>query len=105
MVVGKTSFSKCRKVLSPGGYYLAVAGGLKEMLQMIRTSITGSRKVVFGGGSDCEKKENLEYTSDLLEQGALKPTLDRSFPFEKIVEAHRYVESGSKKGNVVLQIT
>jgi len=104
MVVGKTSFSKCKKVLNPDGYYLAVAGGLMDMLQMIRTSMTGGRKVIFGGGSDCEKKENLEFISGLLEQGALKPSFDRSFPFEKIVEAHRYVESGNKKGNVAIKI-
>lgn len=104
IVVGKTSFPKCRKALSPGGYYLAVAGGLNDLLQMIRTSIGGSRKVVFGGGAACEKKEYLEFLNDLVVKGELRPLIDKSFAFERIVEAHRYVESGSKKGNVVIQI-
>ena len=104
IVVGKTSFSPCKKALNPGGYYLAVAGGLNEMLQMIKTSITGSRKVVFGGGSSCEKKEYLHFLSDLMERGEMKPVLDRTFPFEQIIEAHHYVESGSKKGNISIQI-
>jgi NADPH:quinone reductase-like Zn-dependent oxidoreductase len=104
IVVGRTSFSKCKKVLSPKGYYLAVAGGVNDMLQMIRTSITGGRKVVFGGGSSCEKKENLDFLSDLMLRGDLKPVQDRSFPFEQMVEAHRYVEGGHKKGNICVQI-
>lgn len=44
MVVGKTSFSRYKKSLNPKGYYLAVAGGLNDMIQMIRTSITGGEK-------------------------------------------------------------
>jgi NADPH2:quinone reductase len=104
IVVGKTSFAKCKKVLHPKGYYLAVAGGLTDMLQMIRTSLTGGRKVIFGGGSACEKKENLEFLNTLIEQGKLKPVLDRTFPFDQMVDAHRYVESGGKKGNIAVQI-
>ena len=104
IVVGRTSYSGCKNVLHPKGYYLAIAGGLPEMLQMIRTSIGGGRKVVFGGGADCEKKENLEFISRLVEQGELVPVLDRTFPFAEIAEAHRYVENGSKKGNISIQI-
>ena len=104
IVVGKTSYKKCRHVLSPKGYYLAVAGGLNDMLQMIRTSMGGGRKVVFGGGSAMEKKEYMEFLNELLEQGALKPVLDRSYPFNQIVDAHRHAESGSKQGNIAIQI-
>jgi len=104
IVVGKTSYKKCRKVLIPKGYYLAVAGGLNDMLQMIRTSMGGGQKVVFGGGSASEKKEYMEFLNELLERGALKPVLDRSYPFNQIVDAHRHAESGSKQGNIAIQI-
>lgn len=104
MVVGKTSFSRYKKSLNPKGYYLAVAGGMKDMLQMIWTSITGGKKVIFGGGTACEKKENLVFLKELIETGKMKPVLDRTFPLEKIVEAHKYVESGRKKGNIAISI-
>ena len=104
MVVGKTSFSRAKKALRPLGYYLAVAGGLRDMLQMIRTSVAGGKKVVFGGGTACETRENMVFLSELLEAKKLLPVLDRSFPLEQIVDAHRYVESGHKIGNIAITV-
>jgi NADPH:quinone reductase-like Zn-dependent oxidoreductase len=104
VVVGKTSFAHCKDSLTSGGYYLAVAGGLNDLIQMIWTSIKGGKKVVFGGGSACEKKDNLIFLKELIEAGKLKPVIDRSFPLQEIVEAHRYVETGRKKGSVVITV-
>ncbi len=103
-VIGKTSFSDCRKSLKQKGFYLAVAGGLKELFQMVRTSIMGGKKVIFGGGLACERKENLLLIKELVEAGQLKPVIDRTYPLEQIVEAHRYVDKGHKKGNVVITV-
>ncbi len=104
VVVGKTSFKRFKKSLSPNGYYLAVAGGLRDMIQMIRTSITGGKKVKFGGGASCEKKENLIFINELIEKGNLKPVVEKSFPFDELVEAHRYTETGPRRGSVAVTI-
>lgn len=103
-VVGKTSFKRYKRILLPGGYYLAVAGGLNDMLYMILTSITGGRKVIFGGGTACETKENFLQIKELLETNTLRAVVDRIFPFDQMVEAHRYVESGAKKASIAVRL-
>lgn len=104
VVVKKTSFSKNKNALTSNGKYLAIAGGLNDMLQMIWTSVKGGKKVLFGGGTNCEKPENFDFINQLLENGSLKPVIDKSFDFEELVEAHRYVEAGQKQGNVVITV-
>jgi len=104
IVVGKTSFSRYKKSLNPNGYYLAVAGGLNDMIQMVWTSISGGKKVIFGGGTSCERKENLIFIKELIETGKIKPIIDKSFPLVQIVDAHRYVETGQKKGNIAIKV-
>jgi len=103
-VVGKTSFSGCRNSLKENGLYLAVAGGLKELIQMLWTSIIGRKKVIFGGGSACERKEYLIFLKGLIEEGKIKSVIDRRYPLEQMAEAHRYVDKGHKKGNVVITV-
>ena len=104
MVVGKTSFSRCRSSLKQNGLYLAVAGGLQELIQMLWTSKIGSKKVIFGGGSACERKEYLVFLKELIEEGKIKSVIDRRYPLEQTAEAHRYVDKGHKKGNVVITV-
>jgi len=103
-VVSQASFSRCKNSLTPNGRYLAVAGGLPEMLQMVSTSLIGSKKVIFGGGEACEKKEYMISLNELIEAGKLKAVIDKRYPLEQIVEAHRYVDKGHKKGNVVVTV-
>jgi NADPH:quinone reductase-like Zn-dependent oxidoreductase len=101
-VVGKTDFDRCKNSLKPQGMYLAVAGGTREMGQMLWTSITGGRKVVFG--SPTENRKDLLFIKELAEAGKLKPVIDRCYPLEQTAEAHRYVDQGHKRGNVVITI-
>jgi NADPH:quinone reductase-like Zn-dependent oxidoreductase len=101
-VVGKTSFARCRNSLKPGGRYLAVAGGMPAMVQMLWTSLIGNKKVIAVGAA--ERAEDLRFLAELAQAGKFRPVIDRRYPFEQMVEAHRYVDTGRKKGNVVITL-
>lgn len=101
-VVGRTSFSGCKNSLKSNGRYLAVAGGPKEFFQMAWTSIQGGRKVL--AGTPGEGKEDLIFLKELVEAGKIKPFIDRCYPLEQTADAHRYVDQGHKRGNVVITV-
>lgn len=101
--VGKSSFSGCLKSLKKQGVYLrAVHLSLVPIVRGLWTSMTSSKKVI--GGLAPERKEDLIFLKKLIENGKLKPVIDKSYSFEQIVEAHKYVEKGHKKGNVVITL-
>ena len=100
--VGKTSFSRCKKSLKQKGVYLPVVMDLTELVQIMWTSMTGGKKVK--GGVAVERVEDLEFFKKLIEEGKLKPVIDRCYPLEQTAEAFRYVEKGHKKGNVVITV-
>lgn len=101
-VVGKTSFSAYANSLKPKGSYLAVAGGLREMGQMLQTSIRGGKKVL--AGSPSERREDLIFIKELIDTGKIKPVIDRRYPLEHTADAHRYVDTGRKRGSVVITV-
>jgi NADPH:quinone reductase-like Zn-dependent oxidoreductase len=100
--VSTSSFSRCKNSLKKEGVYLVTVPSLAIILRMLWTSIVGDKKLKFGGESS--KAEDLVFLKELIEAGKLKAVIDRCYPLEQIVEAHRYVDLGHKKGNVIITI-
>lgn len=103
--VGKSSFSRCKGSLKQRGVYLTTVPSLPIYPQMLWTSeIGGKRAIIAAAGlrSSREKTEGLVFVKELLEAGEIKPVIDRRYPLKQTAEAHRYVDIGHKKGNVVI---
>lgn len=100
--IGKRSFSQCKGSLSANGVYLSTVPSLSIMLQMLWTSKVGSKKAKFTASGLQQKKENLAFLAELFDTGQMKAVIDRRYPLEQMAEAHKYVETGRKKGNVVI---
>jgi NADPH:quinone reductase-like Zn-dependent oxidoreductase len=100
--VGKSSFSGCMRSLKKEGIYLHAVATPAVMLRMRWASMMSSKKLI--GGTAIPDTENLIFLKELVEAGKIKPVIDRRYPLEQIVEAHRYVDKGHKKGNVVITV-
>ncbi|MCM3767062.1 NAD(P)-dependent alcohol dehydrogenase [Neobacillus niacini] len=99
--VGKSSLSACMKSLKKGGTYINLTV-LLPGIEMIRAKITRGMKLILGQNVP-ETSGALVFLKELVEAGELKVAVDRYYGWDEIVEAHRYVEEGHKKGNVVIR--
>ena len=102
--VGKSSFFRCRKLLNPGGIYISTELGYlsQNIFLALLTPIIGGKKVKFPIPKDC--KEDIILFKELIEAGKYKAVIDRKYPIEQIIEATKYVETGQKTGNVVINL-
>ncbi len=103
-VVGARSLGDCMGVLREGGRVLAVAGGVREMVAAGWGMLGGGggKRVVAGPAE--ERAEDWERLAGMLGEGVIKAVIDRRFEFGEMVEAHGYVETGRKRGSVVVRV-
>ena len=101
-VVGKSSFSRSVRSVKKEGFYLLANPRLSPLVRGLWTSLTSSKKVITGVAS--ERTEDLVFLKELIEAGKIRSVIDRHYPLEQTAEAHRYVETGHKKGNVVITV-
>ena len=105
--VGKSSFSRCKEILSEDGVYMSPVLSLRLLFQMITTSISGSQKAKFsatGARPVPELRRLFGNLKEIIEAGKLRSIVDRRYSLDEAREAHAYVDTGRKRGNVVLRM-
>ncbi len=102
-IVGRLPFARCLRVLEPGGVYVrTTVFGLGELLRAGLWRLVSRRRILLGGGEGTAS--DLALLAELLQKGVIHTVIDRRYPLDEIRDAHRYVETGHKQGNVLIDI-
>lgn len=101
-VVGDTSISNGMKSLNDGGRYLLATPWIKRVLEGLWASAKSNKQFIFALAK--YKNEDLEYLTGLVQNGVIKPVVDKNYQLEQMSEAHTYVEKGQKIGNVTISV-
>jgi NADPH:quinone reductase-like Zn-dependent oxidoreductase len=101
-VVGKTSIARGMGSLSDDGIYLMANPRVSKVVRGRMASRGSNKRIVFG--NTAYTVEQLDHLKELIEEGKLRVVVDRTYPLEQTAEAHRYVETGQKTGNVVIDV-
>lgn len=101
-IVGKGSFRKCLKSLKSTGRYMIANPRASLIIRGKLANLFSSKKVFTG--TTVQKNDDLQYLKDLVEAGHIKAFIDKTIDIEDIVEAHRYVDAGLKKGNLIIKM-
>jgi NADPH:quinone reductase-like Zn-dependent oxidoreductase len=98
--VGSTGYSDCKPALKSDGRLLLCAASLPQILGAGWVSLTSEHRVI--AGNTQERVEDLRYLKELVEAGHYRPLIDRRYPLEQIVDAHAHVDTGRKRGSVII---
>ena len=99
-ILGRSSFDRCRRVLTPNGIYLLASFKGDKLLQMFWTARRDGQKVICAFAD--EQVADLVFLKELAESGQVKTIIDRCYPLAEAAAAHRYYEDGPKAGHVVM---
>lgn len=100
--VGRASYAQTKALLNTGGVFLTSSAAPSDYMHMLGAKLFGGTRVI--GGMAPDGPEGLEHIRTLMATGQLKAVIDRSYPLSAMADAHRYVEQGHKKGNVVIRV-
>lgn len=101
-VAGKSKMGDALKILNKKGRYLVLNPTLRKFIGKPFAGLSGGRKIIIGVSE--REGSDLAYLRDLIDKGIIKPVIDRVFTLDEMAAAHRYAESGLKKGNVTIRV-